>query len=67
MNLLEFARALLVNEINFIVDFDHGAHQPVGHLQIPEDVEDVDFLIDGLWMADVSYVDQQILAEGRTQ
>lgn len=58
--------ALLVNEINFVVDFDHGVHQLVGHLQVPEDVQDVHFLIDCLWVTDVSHVDQQILTEGRT-
>lgn len=46
------------------MNFDHGIHQLVWHLQVPEDVQDVHFLIDCLWMADVSHVDQQILTEG---
>lgn len=56
-----FVFALLVNEINFIVDLYHGAHQPVGDLQILEDVEYVSLLIHRLQMTDVSDVDQQIL------
>lgn len=57
---------LLVNEINFVVDFDHRVQQLVWHLQILKDVQDVHFLIDCLWMTDVSHVNQQILMECRT-
>lgn len=53
--------ALLVNEIHFIVDFYHGVHQPVGDLQVPEDIQNVHFLIHRLRMTDVPHVDQQIL------
>lgn len=52
---------LPVNEIDFIVDFYHGAHQPVRDLQVLEDIQHVHLLIHCLWMADVSDVDQQIL------
>lgn len=53
--------ALLVNEIHFIVDFYHGVHQPVGDLQVPQDIQNVHFLIHCLRMTDVPHVDQQIL------
>lgn len=53
--------ALLVNEIHFIVDFYHGVHQPVWDLQVPEDFQNVHFLIHCLRMTDVPHVDQQIL------
>lgn len=60
---------LLVNEVNFIVDFYHGAQQPVRDLQVLEDVQHVHLLVHRLWMTDVSDVDQQILEirEGQTQ
>lgn len=48
------------------MDFDHRIHQLVWHLQVLEDVQDVHFLIDCLWMTDVSHVDQQILGKDRT-
>lgn len=52
---------LLVNEVNFIVDLYHGAHQPVRDLQVLEDIQYVHLLIHRLWMTDVSDVNQQIL------
>lgn len=52
---------LLVNEVDFVVDFYHGAHQPVGDLQVLEDIQNVHLLIHRLWMTDVSDVNQQIL------
>ena len=52
---------LLVYKVSFIVDFDHGARQPVGDLEVLEDIQHVHLLIHRLRMTYVSDVNQQIL------
>lgn len=58
---------LLVNKVSFIVDFYHGAHQPVRDFEVLEDIQYVHLLILRLWMTDVSDVNQQILEVCETQ
>lgn len=52
---------LLVNQVNFIVDLDHGVHQPIRDLQVPQNIQHVLLLVHRLWMTDVSDMDQKIL------
>lgn len=58
---------LLGEEISFIVDLYHGVHQPVGHLQVLQDIQHVHLLTRCLWMADVSNMNQKILKWWETQ
>lgn len=52
---------LLVKQVNFIVDLDHGVHQPVWDLHVPQNLQYVLLLVHSLWMTDVSDMDQKIL------
>lgn len=52
---------LLLNEVNFIVDFYHGAHQSVRDLQVLQYTQYILLLIHRLWVTEVSDVNQEIL------
>ena len=55
----------LLNQVDLVVDLDHGAHQAVWDLQALQDVEDVHFLVHRLWVADVPHVHYEVLEHAR--
>lgn len=54
---------LLVHEVRLIVDFDHGAQQPVGDSHVLQNSQHVGLLVRRLRVTDVPDVDEQILRE----
>lgn len=45
--------------------FNHGVHEPFWDLKLLQNIENVGFLIDSLWMTDVPHMNNEILMTQR--